>query len=58
VTHGGFDAVVHGHSHANVSMSMGKTLVINPGEVCGYLTGKPTLALLDTSKREAKIVNL
>ena len=57
-THGGFDAVVHGHSHANVSMSMGKTLVINPGEVCGYLSGKSTLALLDTSKREAKIVNL
>jgi len=57
-THGGFNAVVHGHSHANVSMNMGKTLVINPGEVCGYLTGKSTLALLDTSKREAKIVNL
>jgi len=57
-THGGFNAVVHGHSHANVSMNMGKTLVINPGEVCGYLTGKSTLALLDTSRREAKIVNL
>jgi putative phosphoesterase len=58
VTHGEFDAVVHGHSHAKVSMSMGKTLVINPGEVCGYLTGKSTLALLDTSKREARIVSL
>jgi putative phosphoesterase len=57
-SHGGFDAVVHGHSHANVSMNMGKTLVVNPGEVCGYLTGKPTLALLDTNRREARIVNL
>ena len=57
-SHGGFDAVVHGHSHANVSMNMGKTLVVNPGEVCGYLTGKPTMALLDTVKREARIVNL
>jgi uncharacterized protein len=56
-THGGFDAVVHGHSHANISMIMGKTLVINPGEVCGYLSGKSTLALLDTVKREAKIVD-
>jgi len=37
---------------------MGKTLVINPGEVCGYLTGKPTIALLDTVKHEAKIISL
>jgi putative phosphoesterase len=55
---GGFDAVVHGHSHANVSRKDRKTLVINPGEVCGYLTGKSTLALLDTEKREAKIIEL
>jgi predicted phosphodiesterase len=33
-------------------------MVINPGEVCGYLTGKPTMALLDTVKREAKIIEL
>ena len=55
---GGFDAVVHGHSHANVSRRNGKTLVVNPGEVCGYLTGKATFALLDTAKREARIVDL
>ena len=57
-SHGGFNAVVHGHSHANVSMNMGKTLVVNPGEVCGYLTRKPTIALLDTVKREARIIEL
>jgi putative phosphoesterase len=55
---GGFDAVVHGHSHANVSRKNGKTLIVNPGEVCGYLTGKSTIALLDTVKREARIVEL
>jgi putative phosphoesterase len=55
---GGFDAVVHGHSHAKVSRKNGKTLVVNPGETCGYLTGKATIALLDTAKREAKIVEL
>ncbi len=55
---GGFDAVVHGHSHAIGARKKGKTLVVNPGEVCGYLTGKCTLALLDTVKREAKIVEL
>jgi hypothetical protein len=58
VNHGCFDAVVHGHSHANVSQNKGKTLVVNPGEVCGYLTGKATLGLLDTVKREARIVEI
>jgi putative phosphoesterase len=55
---GCFDAVVHGHSHAYVSRKNGKTLIVNPGEVCGYLTGKSTLALLDTVKHEARIVEL
>jgi len=55
---GYFDAVVHGHSHYKGIVKKGKTLAINPGEVCGYLTGKSTIALLDTSKREATIVEL
>jgi len=58
INSGGFDAVVHGHSHANVSCKNGKTLIVNPGEVCGYLTGKATLTLLDTEKREAKIIRI
>jgi putative phosphoesterase len=55
---GGFDAVAHGHVHAVGVQKKGKTLDINPGEVCGYLTGKSTIALLDTVKREARIVEL
>jgi putative phosphoesterase len=53
-----FDAVVHGHVHSLGVRKKGKTLVVNPGEVCGYLSGKCTMALLDTIKREAKIVEL
>jgi putative phosphoesterase len=55
---GGFDAVAHGHVHAVGVQKKGKTLDINPGEVCGYLTGRTTMALLDTTKREAKIIDL
>jgi putative phosphoesterase len=55
---GGFDVVVHGHAHAAGVYKKGKTLVVNPGEVCGYLSGKATFALFDTVKREAKIINL
>jgi putative phosphoesterase len=55
---GYFDAVVHGHSHNKGTQQRGKTLVINPGELCGYLTGKVSFALLDTERKEAKIVEL
>jgi len=55
---GGFDVVVHGHAHNSEAYRKGRTLVVDPGEVCGYLTGKSTVALLDTVKREAKIVEL
>ncbi len=53
-----FDAVVYGHAHVTVTKNKGKTLIVSPGELCGYLTGKSTLALLDTVKREAKIIEL
>ena len=53
-----FNAVIHGHSHNKSIEKKGKTLAINPGELCGYLTGKSTLALLDTIKHEAKIIEL
>jgi hypothetical protein len=53
-----FNAVIHGHSHNHSIERKGKTLSINPGELCGYLTGKPTFAILDTEKNEAKIIEL
>jgi len=55
---GYFDFIVHGHNHLQNIMRRNKTLVINPGELCGYLTEKPTIALLDTIQREAKIIEL
>jgi uncharacterized protein len=58
VDSGYFDAVVHGHSHNCSIEKRGKTLTINPGELCGYLTGKATIALLDTIMHEARIVEL
>jgi putative phosphoesterase len=54
----GFDVVVHGHTHKAEVYRKGKTLVVNPGEVCGYLSGKSTIALLDTDKGEAEIIEL
>ncbi|MGQ9624968.1 MAG: metallophosphoesterase [Candidatus Bathycorpusculaceae bacterium] len=52
------DVIVHGHTHKAEIYRNGKTLVVNPGEVCGYLTGKSTIAFLNTKSREAKIIQL
>jgi len=53
-----FDVVVHGHSHSAETYRKGKTLIINPGEVCGYLTRKSTIAVLDTNTRQVRILEL
>ena len=58
VDSGSFDIIVHGHMHNAEAYRKGRTLIVNPGEVCGYLTGKSTFALLDTFKREARIIEL
>ncbi|MCW4052042.1 MAG: metallophosphoesterase [Candidatus Bathyarchaeota archaeon] len=53
-----YDVLVYGHSHKAATFNKGRTNVVNPGEVCGYLTGNPSMALLDTVRRETTIVKL
>jgi putative phosphoesterase len=53
-----FDVLVHGHSHQPSVTRKGKTLVVNPGEVCGYLTGRGTVAVLETGRMEAEILEI
>ncbi|MDR2203060.1 MAG: metallophosphoesterase [Nitrososphaerota archaeon] len=49
-----FNAIIHGHTHNKSIEQKGNTLIVNPGEVCGYITGKSTFALLDTEKTKHK----
>jgi putative phosphoesterase len=51
-----YDVVVTGHTHEPEVSRVGDTLGINPGEACGYLTGKRTLALLDPETLECEIL--
>ncbi|MDD1677997.1 MAG: metallophosphoesterase [Methanomicrobiales archaeon] len=53
-----FDLIVHGHSHQRGIRQKGRTLVVNPGEVCGYLTGISTIALYDADTGEAMLIEL
>lgn len=43
----GHAVVVHGCSHQAQVRRDGSTLVVNPGEACGWLFGVPTAAILD-----------
>jgi hypothetical protein len=52
-----YDIVIRGHNHRAEIVS-GPTLLVNPGEVCGYLSGSQTVALLDLEKLKAEIIRL
>jgi len=53
---GGFDVMVHGHTHIVEKYMHDETLVINPGEACGYISGKQTVSLLDVQEKDAQII--
>ncbi|TAN40947.1 MAG: metallophosphoesterase [Nitrospirae bacterium] len=55
---GHFDLVVFGHTHEPVIKKIKNTLVINPGETCGWLYGKPTVAVVNLNTMDAEIVPL
>jgi uncharacterized protein len=50
--------VVHGFTHKQETITRGQTILINPGEACGWLTGKCTAAILDLESGEVEIVTL
>jgi putative phosphoesterase len=55
---GGYDVIVWGHTHRASIGEEGGVLVVNPGEVCGYLSGRCTIAFLDTARRAAWLCEL
>ena len=51
------DLVVYGHTHKpNVSRA-GATLVVNPGDCSGWLSGESTIAFVDLAAMTAEIVS-
>lgn len=53
-----YDFIFFGHTHEIVTRKSGKSLIINPGEACGCLTGKSTLCILNPENKEYKIIEL
>ncbi len=50
--------LIYGHTHKVDIRKMGDMLVVNPGECCGWLFGKSTVAVVDLAKMEAKEIAL
>src|SRR5215203_2281427 len=50
--------VVHGSTHKQEVVKRGETLVINPGEACGWLTGACTCAILDLETSEVEVITV
>ena len=57
VASGQFDIVIYGHTH-KIDVRQGKTLVVNPGECGGWVTGKSTVAVVDLDELDVEIREL
>jgi len=49
------DLILYGHTHKPVMEKVNGKLVLNPGEVCGYLTGKISYAIMDLEANKAEM---
>ncbi|UCG50555.1 MAG: metallophosphoesterase [Candidatus Latescibacterota bacterium] len=52
------DVVCFGHSHQYGLERVGRTLVVNPGEIYGLLTGNATFVIYDTDTGEPERVDV
>ncbi len=53
-----YDIVLYGHTHRPDNRLINGTLLLNPGEACGCLTGHATVAILDLNTMRVEIVEL
>lgn len=50
--------VVHGGSHRSEVRQDGETMIVNPGEACGWLHGTPSAAILDLETLHVEVLRL
>ncbi|MBI1336952.1 MAG: YfcE family phosphodiesterase [Phycisphaera sp.] len=52
------DLVITGHTHSVVNETVGKRLMLNPGECCGWVNDRCTVAVVDLATLKADIVEV
>ncbi len=58
VKSGLYHVVIYGHTHDFEMRKEGDVWVINPGEACGWLRGRCTAVVYDTSTHQAELIEL
>lgn len=53
-----YGLVVSGHTHSIGQTRTGRTISFNPGEICGYLSGRATIATFETSTHRIEIFDV
>jgi putative phosphoesterase len=51
------DFYLHGHTH-KLRHEGNRPVIVNPGEACGWLSGRATVAMLDTDNSEVEFFDL
>jgi len=54
---GDYGLLVYGHTH-EIDIRKGDTVVVNPGEACGWLTGKSTVVVLGSETMDPRLFEL
>ena len=54
----GHSIVVHGFTHQQEMKHRGDTLIVNPGEACGWIYGTPKAAILDLATKQVEFLSL
>ncbi len=54
----GHEVIVHGFTHVSEMKARGESLLVNPGEGCGWLHGAPSGAILDLDTKSVEFLKL
>jgi len=57
VKSGTFDLIIYGHTH-EIDIKEGRTTVVNPGEACGWISGRATVVILDSDTMTPRLIDL
>jgi predicted phosphodiesterase len=50
--------IVHGFTHQQTMKTQGDSLIVCPGESCGWMYGTPSAALLDLDTKKVEFLSL
>ncbi len=50
--------LIYGHTHELKIEKLSNCTIVNPGECCGWLTGRATMVIYDTNSRDCEVIDL